>query len=126
MVESFPRLMSDRTSRPLSLFLASDQAMEEREKLLLDEILDRFKKLAMADYPISTHNRIWESSSGRVDFFDHPPPILLLTLKKLTNVLEGTVDEIDDMDEELDEFANSPPTTTTPSGNWTMTLTYDI
>lgn len=36
------------------------------------------------------------------------------------------MDETEDMDEEVGESADSPPTPTTPSDNWTTTMTYDV
>lgn len=124
-MESFLRLVSDRISKPLSLFSASGQAQKEQEKLLLDEMLDWFQKLATLDDPISVYDRISESL-GKVDFFDPPTTHIVANVEDLTDDMEGTVDETEDMDEEIGESADNPPTATTPSGNWMATSTYDI
>lgn len=45
-------LMSGRTPKPLSLIRVSNQSKEEREKFLLDVMLDQIQEIAKSESPI--------------------------------------------------------------------------
>jgi hypothetical protein len=120
-----PAPMSDRILGKLPLAPMSDRAQEEREKSLLNEMLDQIQKHAVSDDQPSVYDRIWESPR-KVGFFDPPTTHLVANIEDLTEVLQNCSDEVDDMDEEVGESSGSPPAATTPMGKWTATSTYDI
>lgn len=92
----------------------SDQAREEREKLLLDFMLDWIQELAKLDFPISVSDQIMQLLVG-VNVFDTPTTRLVTNVEDLTNVLEGTTDGADDVEEEIGELTDSRPPATVPT-----------
>ena len=72
--------MSDRISGKLPVDPALERAMDESEKALLNEMLDRLQELAISDDRNSVYDQIWEKP-GEVGIFNPPTTHLVANVE---------------------------------------------
>ena len=109
----------------LPLIPALDRAMDEGDKALLNEMLDRIQKLAILDDQNSIYDWIWEKL-GEVGISDPPTTHLVANVEDLTDVLASASKEATDMDDDIGESSDNTPPTAKHTGRWTATSTYDV
>ena len=118
--------MSVGISGKLQLSLAFSQDMDEADKEVLNEMLDRIQSLAISDGRTSVYDQIWEKS-GEVGIFNPPSTHLISTVEDLTDVLAYASEEATDMDEDVGEMSDTTSSRAiTHTGTWAATSTYDV